>query len=97
MVSYGLLRFGCLKINGPINFVQNYQDGSSNCPEQNGIKNWGVASHKKITLFLWKDLKTSLVLLGLRFIPLKYPDNPNKPQYRYENEHVFFCTRQDRW
>jgi hypothetical protein len=36
------------------------------------LKNWGVASLKKLTLFLWKDLKTSLVLiLGLRFIPLK--------------------------
>ena len=35
------------------------------------LKNWGVASHKKITLFLWKDVKTSLVLLALRFIPLK--------------------------
>jgi len=35
------------------------------------LKNWGVASHKKITLFLWRDVKTSLVHLGLRFIPLK--------------------------
>jgi hypothetical protein len=29
--------------DGPINFAQNYQDCSSKCPEQNGIKNWGVA------------------------------------------------------
>jgi hypothetical protein len=34
------------------------------------LKNWGVASHKKLTLFLWRDVKTSLVHLGLRFIPL---------------------------
>jgi hypothetical protein len=31
----------------------------------------GVTSHKKITFFLWKDKKTSLVHLALRFIPLK--------------------------
>jgi hypothetical protein len=29
------------------------------------------ASHKKIALFLWRDVKTSLVHLALRFIPLK--------------------------
>jgi hypothetical protein len=28
----------------------------------------GVASHKKITLFLWKDVKTSLVHFKLRFM-----------------------------
>jgi hypothetical protein len=32
------LSFGCLKINGPINLVQNYQDYFYNCPEHNGIK-----------------------------------------------------------
>jgi hypothetical protein len=34
-------------------------------------KNLGVTHLKKITLFLWKDVKTSLVLLALRFTPLK--------------------------
>jgi hypothetical protein len=36
------------------------------------MKKLGVASHKKITLFSWKDVKTSLVHLELRFIPLNY-------------------------
>jgi hypothetical protein len=55
----GIITF-CLKINGPINLTQNQQDWSSNCPDQNGInKLRGRHSHKKLTLLLWKEVKTS--------------------------------------
>jgi len=33
----------------PIKFVQNIQDCSSNCPEQDGIQKLGVASHQNLT------------------------------------------------
>jgi hypothetical protein len=51
MKSYkGIFTFWLFKKNGPIIFVQNLQDCSSNCPEQNGKQNWGVTSHHKFTL-----------------------------------------------
>ena len=56
----GIITF-CLKINGRFNLIQNHQDWSSNyCPDQNGInKLRGRHSHKKLTLLLWKEVKTS--------------------------------------
>jgi len=38
----GVFTFGCLKINGPINFVLNYQDfGPLTALNKMAYKNWG--------------------------------------------------------
>jgi hypothetical protein len=56
----GIITFWMFKKNGQINFVQNYQDWSSNCPDQNGIKKLGVIKAMKNNIVLMERRKNLL-------------------------------------